>query len=198
MSERDSPLDRFLSIIADVLQALRAGAGIRPLGSLPDRLTFTTEERELLDRLTRDTPDVVQSMAADVADAFRQAAPAVQPLLSDARDVDCFLVALVDQVVDRELRAGDPWGADEPARRRLLDLLLGTAWPSCARRSRRGARLLASTDPRGTHTRRALAAAASGRLPSHLRASGSVRRTEGTARRRCVTVARLAAPGTRA
>ena len=62
-------------------------------------------------------------MTGDVADALRQATPAVQPLMADARDVDVFLVALVDQVVDRELRAGDPWGADEPARRRLLDLL---------------------------------------------------------------------------
>jgi hypothetical protein len=114
MSERDSPLDRLPS---------RAGAGIRPLGSPPERLTFTTEERELLDRLTRDTPDVVQSMAADVADALRDATPAVQPLMAGAPDVDLFLVALVDQVVDRELRADDAWGADEPARRRLLDLL---------------------------------------------------------------------------
>jgi hypothetical protein len=87
------------------------------------RLTFTAAERELLDRLTRDTPDVMLSMSGDVADALRHATPAVQPLLSDARDVDLFLVALVDQVVDRERRAGDPWGADEPARRRLLDLL---------------------------------------------------------------------------
>ena len=46
----------------------------------------------------------------DVADALRDAAPAVQPLMAGARDVDVFLVALVDQVVDRELRAGDPWG----------------------------------------------------------------------------------------
>jgi hypothetical protein len=43
--------------------------------------------------------------------------------MSDARDVDVFLVALVDEVVARELRAGHSWGADEPARRRLLDLL---------------------------------------------------------------------------
>ena len=61
-------------------------------------------------------------MAGDVADALHQAMPAVQPLMSGARDVDVFLVAVVEQVVDRELRAGDPWGADEPARRRLLDL----------------------------------------------------------------------------
>jgi len=123
MSERDSPLDRLPSIIADALEALRAGAGISPLGPPPERLTLTAEERELLDRLTRDTPDVVLSMSGDVADALRHATPAVQPLMADARDVDLFLVALVDQVVDRELKAGDPWGADEPARRRLLDLL---------------------------------------------------------------------------
>ena len=116
-------MDRLPFIIADALEALRADARIRPLGSPPERLTFTAEERELLDRLTRDTPDVVQSMAGDVTDALRDATPAVQPLMSEARDVDRFLVALVDQVVDRELRAGDSWGADEPARRRLLDLL---------------------------------------------------------------------------
>jgi hypothetical protein len=75
------------------------------------------------DRLTRDTPDVVRSMAGDVAGALRHATPFVQPLMSEARDVDVFLVALVDQVVDRELRADDAWGADEPARGRLLDLL---------------------------------------------------------------------------
>ena len=63
------------------------------------------------------------SIAADVADALRDAMPAVQSLMADARDVDVFLVALVDPVVDRELRAGDPWGPDEPARRRLLDVL---------------------------------------------------------------------------
>jgi len=124
VSERDSPLDRLPSIIADALEALRAGAGIRPLGAPPERLTFTAEERELLDRLTRDAPDIVQSMAGDVADALRQAAPAVQPLMADARDVDVFLIALVDQVVDRELRAEEPWGADEPVRRQLLDLLV--------------------------------------------------------------------------
>jgi len=116
-------LDRLPSIIADALEALRAGASIRPLGSPPERLTFTAEERELLDRLTRDTPDVVQSMAGDVTDALRDATPAVQPLMSEGRDVDRFLVALVDQIVDRELRASDPRGADEPARRSLLDLL---------------------------------------------------------------------------
>ena len=117
-------MDRLPSIIAEALEALRAGAGIRPLGSPPERLTFTAEERELLDRLTRDTPDIVQSMAGDVAaDALRQAMPAVQPLMSGARDVDVVLVALVDQVVDRELGADDPWGTDEPARRRLLDVL---------------------------------------------------------------------------
>jgi hypothetical protein len=116
-------LDRLPSIIADALEALRAGAGIHPLGPPPERLTVTAEERGLLDRLTRDTPDIVQSMAGDVADALRHAMPAVQPLMSGARDVDVFLVALVDQVVDRELRADDAWGADEPARRRLLDLL---------------------------------------------------------------------------
>jgi hypothetical protein len=116
-------LDRFPSIIADALEALRTGAGIRPLGPPPERLTFTAEERGLLDRLTRNAPDIVQSMAGDVADALRRATPAVQPLMAAARDVDVFLVALVDQVVDRELKAGDPWGADEPARRRLLDLL---------------------------------------------------------------------------
>jgi hypothetical protein len=43
--------------------------------------------------------------------------------MSEGRDVDRFLVALVDQIVDRELRASDPWGGDEPARRSLLDLL---------------------------------------------------------------------------
>ena len=123
MSERDSPLDRLPSIIADALEALRTGAGIRPLGPPPERLTFTAEERGLLDRLTRNAPDIVQSMAGDVADALRRATPAVQPLMAAARDVDVFLVALVDQVVARERRAGDPWGADEPARRRLLDLL---------------------------------------------------------------------------
>jgi hypothetical protein len=101
---------------------LRAGAGIRPPGAPPERLTFTAEERELLDRLTRDAPDIVQSMAGD-ADALRHATPFVQPLMAGTRDVDLFLVALVDQVVDRELKAGGPWGADEPARRRLLDLL---------------------------------------------------------------------------
>jgi hypothetical protein len=116
-------LDRLPSIIADALEALRTGAGIRPLGPPPERLTFTAEERELLDRLTRDAPDIVQSMAGDVADVLRRATPAVQPLMADARDVDVFLVALMDQVVDRELKAGDPWGTDEPARRRLLDLL---------------------------------------------------------------------------
>ena len=62
-------------------------------------------------------------MAGDVADALRQATPAVQPFMTEARDVDVFLLALVDQVVDRELSADDAWGADEPARRRLLDLL---------------------------------------------------------------------------
>ena len=123
MSERDSPLDRLPSIIADALEALRAGAGISPLGPPPERLTLTAEERELLDRLTRDTPDVVLSMSGDAADALRRATPAVQPLMADARDVDLFLVALVDQVVARERRVGDPWGADEPARRRLLELL---------------------------------------------------------------------------
>jgi hypothetical protein len=123
MSERDGPLDRLPALLAEALEALRAGAGLRPLGLPPERLTFTAEERGLLDRLTRDTPDIVQSMAGDVADALRHATPAVQPLLSDARDVDGLLVALVDQVVDRELRGDDPWGADEPARRRLLDLL---------------------------------------------------------------------------
>jgi hypothetical protein len=116
-------LDRLPSIVAEALEALRAGAAIHPLGPPPERLTVTAEERGLLDRLTRDTPDIVQSMADDIADALRQAMPAVQPVMSDARDVDCFLVALVDRVVARELRAGDPWGADEPARRRLLDLL---------------------------------------------------------------------------
>jgi hypothetical protein len=116
-------LDRLPSLTAEALEALRAGASTRPLGSPPERLTFTAEERELLDRLTRDTPDIVQSMAGDVADALRQATPAVQALMSDARDVDVFLVALVDQVVDCELGADDPWGADEPARRQLLDLL---------------------------------------------------------------------------
>ena len=41
---------------------------------------------------------------------------AVQPSMADARDVDRFLVALVDKVVDRELRAGDPTsGVGEPA-----------------------------------------------------------------------------------
>jgi hypothetical protein len=123
-------LDRLPSIIADALEALRAGAGIHPLGPPPERLTVTAEERELLDRLIRDTPDIVQSMAGDVADALRRAMPALQPLMSGARDVDVFLVALVDQVVDRELRADDAWGADEPARRRLLDVL---AWHCVAR-----------------------------------------------------------------
>jgi hypothetical protein len=72
-------------------------------------------------------------------------------LMAEARDVDVFLVALVDQVVDRELRADDAWGADEPARRRLLDLLAR----HCVARVR-GAittRLLAAgahTDPRCT------------------------------------------------
>jgi hypothetical protein len=70
-------LDRLPSIIAEALEALRAGAGIHPLGSPPERLTFTAEERDLLDRLTRDTPDIVQSMAGDVADALRQTTPAV-------------------------------------------------------------------------------------------------------------------------
>ena len=116
-------MDRLPSIIAEALSVLRAGAGIRPLGPPPERLTFTAEEQELLDRLTRDAPDIVQSMAGDVADALRRATPAVQPLLSEAGDVDVFLVALVDQVVARELRADDAWGAGEPARRRLLDLL---------------------------------------------------------------------------
>jgi hypothetical protein len=116
-------LDRLSSIIADALEALITGAGIRPLGPPPERLTFTAEERGLLDRLTRDTPDIVRSMAGDVADALRHATPAVQPLMAEARDVDVFLVALADQVVDRELRADHAWGADEPARRRLLDLL---------------------------------------------------------------------------
>jgi hypothetical protein len=77
-------LDQLPSIIAEALEALRAGAGIRPLGPPPERLTVTAEERELLDRLTRDTPDVVRSMAADVADALRHGTPAAQPLLSDA------------------------------------------------------------------------------------------------------------------
>ena len=117
-------MDRLPPIIADALEALRGGAGIRPLGSPPERLTFPAPEGELLDRLTRDTPDVVPSMSGDVADALRHATPAVQPVMSDARDVDLFLLALVDQVVDRELRAGDPWGADEPGRGRLLDLLV--------------------------------------------------------------------------
>ena len=116
-------MDRLPSFIAEALEPLGAAAGIHPLGSPPERLTFTAEERELLDRLTWDTPDIVHSMAGDVADALRQATPAVQPLMAEARDVDVFLVALVDQVVDRELRADDAWGADEPARRRLLDLL---------------------------------------------------------------------------
>jgi len=51
-------------------EALGAGAGIRPLGPPPERLTFTAAERKLLDRLSEDTPDVVPSMAADVADAL--------------------------------------------------------------------------------------------------------------------------------
>jgi hypothetical protein len=57
MSERDGPLDRLPAILAEALEALRAGAGVRPLGPPPERLTFTAEERRLLDRLTRDTPD---------------------------------------------------------------------------------------------------------------------------------------------
>jgi hypothetical protein len=101
-------MDQLPSLIAAALQALRASASIRPLGPPPERLTVTAEERELLDRLTRDTPDLVQSKAGGVADALRQATPAVQPLMSGARDVDVFLVALVDEVADPELKAGDP------------------------------------------------------------------------------------------
>ena len=94
----------------------------------------------MLDRLTRDTPDIVQSIAGDVADALRAATPAVQPLMAEARDVDVFLVALVDQVVDRELA---PTMRGAPTSRPgagCSTSWLGTAWPACARRSRRGLR----------------------------------------------------------
>jgi hypothetical protein len=68
-------LDRFASITADALAALPAGAGIRLLGPPPERLTFTAEERELLDRLTRDTPDVVPSSVARRVEAAPQPKP---------------------------------------------------------------------------------------------------------------------------
>ena len=78
----------------------------------------------------------------------RSWANSARPGSSSACDVDVFLVALVDQAVDRELRADDAWGADEPARRRLLAFIVaqraragGCAAPS--RQQRRSQTLLA-------------------------------------------------------
>jgi hypothetical protein len=123
LDEEHSCLDRLPSIIAAALEALRVGQGTRAVGPPPEWLTFTAEERVLLDRLILDAPEVVQSMAGDVAETLRRAMPAVQPFTHDADELDEFLVALVDQVVDRELKAGDAWGAGEPAREMRLDLL---------------------------------------------------------------------------
>jgi hypothetical protein len=62
--------------------------------------------------------------------------------MSDARDVDVFLVALVDQVVARKLRAATPGAPTSRAGTSCSTSWLGTVWPACARRS--GKRLLAA------------------------------------------------------
>lgn len=102
------PLDRLPFIIAAALEVLRAGTGIRPFGSPPRRLTFTAEERELLDRLIRDTLDIVQSIETDVADALRDATPTVQPLMANTPTTSMSSVAPASGAARNLQRAGIP------------------------------------------------------------------------------------------
>jgi hypothetical protein len=114
-----------------------------------------------------DSLDQLPSIIEGAREALKTRA-GIRPLRSPPerpRDVDLFLGALVDQGVDRALRARDPWGADEPARRRLL--LLDLLARHCVARVREAitTRLLAASEHGSPlHMTRALAAASAGAL----------------------------------